>query len=116
MKKHLLIFAVALLLSACGGNKSGVSAPVENANAPSPAQNSGYKNVAAPPPIPFTGDACEYAKQSFIRAYQEYQQHLGDPVLHEKQQQARLAVQAVCEAEKEDEPKTWACAEGHSCR
>ena len=110
--KHLTIIFLVFLLASCGGNSGSANAPVEDANRP---PTSGYTSPA-PPPIPFTGDACEYAKLAFIQAYQEYQKHLGDQVLHERQQQARLAVEAVCGAEAKEESKTWACAEGHSCR
>lgn len=113
MKKQLTIVVFALMLAACGGKSASVAAPVEDVGASSSGQ--GAANYAAPE-IPFTGDACEYAKLAFIQAYQEYQRHLTDAALREKQQQARLAVAVVCHAGKDDEPKTWACAEGHSCR
>lgn len=113
MKKSLLFLALALSLAACGGREmKAVEAPVEDVNAPG--GQGGYGNAA--PRIPFTGDACEYAKLAFVDAYNLYQEHLGDPLLHERQNQARLAVEAMCGKDKDDEPKTWACAEGHSCR
>lgn len=111
MKKHLTLLAFILMLAACGGKSGSVAAPIEDVGASS----SESANTAAPE-IPFTGDACEYAKLAFIQAYQEYQRHLSSIALREKQKQARLAIAAVCQAGKDDEPKTWACAEGHSCR
>ena len=110
--KHIVLFTLAVLLASCGGNSESANAPVEYADPPQ-AVHGGY---ASPPPIPFTGDACEYAKLVFVQAYQDYQRHLGDQILNQRQQQARLAVEAVCGAEAKEESKTWACAEGHSCR
>lgn len=109
MKKTILILSL-FLLAACGGKTDNTAG--EGIKSPPPPPG-GYG--ATLPPIPFNGDACEYAKLVFIQAYQEYQKHLGDQVLYSRQQQARLAAQAMCNAEKE-ESKTWACAVGHSCR
>ena len=112
MKKAITALALVFALAGCGGPETAVNAPVEDIGTPSSAGG-----APTSPEIPFTGDACEYAKLAFIQAYQAYQKHLTDRVLRDRQQQARLAVKAVCESEKDDdEGKTWACAEGHSCR
>ncbi|MGI9337116.1 MAG: hypothetical protein ACR2P4_01215 [Gammaproteobacteria bacterium] len=107
--KHITIFTLALLMASCNAlydRDSDFSA--------SKGTNGGVPQTA--PQIPFIGDACEYAKWAFVQAHQKYQNNASDPLLYNQQEQARIAAKSICEVDKNDEPKTWACAEGHSCR
>lgn len=107
--KHITIFTLALLLASCNSlydRDSDFSA----------SKGTGGGVPKAAPQVMFVGDACEYAQRAFVQAHQKYQNNASDPLLYRQQEQARIAAQSICEANKDDEPRTWACAEGHSCR
>lgn len=108
--KYLTIFTLALLLASCNSlyDRDSDFSASQGTNSTAPQQ--------AAPQVPFVGDACEYAQWAFVQAHQKYQNNASDPLLYRQQEQARIAAKSICEANKDDEPKTWACAEGHSCR
>ena len=77
-------------------------------------------------------DVCEYAKQKFIQASEEYEQAKNPSVIvgfftmgmsmlpaHMAEvnvQSARANMVAACRDSQKPESGVWACAEGHSCK
>lgn len=77
-------------------------------------------------------DPCEYAKQVVVQADKAYRESLPDNAglyimsagliglskasKRRELEQARANMVALCKKDEKDDDKTWACAEGHSCR
>lgn len=100
------IIGIALALSGCAGTQPAATPTVAI-------------------PIDAT-DPCEYAKQVVVQADKEYRETAPDGYgffattnkldKMVELKQARANMIALCKKDGDDEGKSWACAEGHSCR
>ncbi len=79
---------------------------------------------ASTPPVPYTGDLCEYQKAVFVRATQQYEKivdawyslPLDIYPYQQKVAEARANMSAACNDSEKKKSGVWACAEGHSCK